>query len=61
MNLTALDVTSIPGVSAGDEVVVLGHTKSCEITALDHANLAATIPYEILCNISGRLPRKYVA
>jgi alanine racemase len=60
MNLTALDVTSIAGVSVGDEVIVLGRTPSCAITAWEHANLAATIPYEILCNISGRLPRKYV-
>jgi alanine racemase len=61
MNLTALDVTTIAGVSEGDEVVVLGRTPSCEITAWEHANLASTIPYEILCNISGRLERKYVA
>jgi alanine racemase len=60
MNLTALDVTRIPGVSPGDEVMVIGRAPSCEITAWEHANLAATIPYEILCNISGRLPRKYV-
>jgi alanine racemase len=60
MNLTALDVTRIPGASAGDEVMVVGRSSSCEITAWEHAALAATIPYEILCNISGRLPRKYV-
>jgi len=26
----------------------------------EHAQLAGTIPYEILCNISARLPRHYV-
>jgi len=60
MNLTALDVTGIPGVCVGDEVTVLGRAQSCEITALEHASVASTIPYEILCNISGRLPRKYL-
>ena len=30
------------------------------ITAWEHANICHTIPYEILCNISRRVPRKYV-
>ena len=47
MNLTLVDVTSLPGVRIGDEVVVLGDG----ITADDHARLAATIPYEILCAV----------
>jgi alanine racemase len=47
MNLTLVDVTAIPGVRIGDEVVVLGDG----ITAEDHARLAATIPYEILCGV----------
>jgi alanine racemase len=47
MNLTLVDVTALPGVRIGDEVVVLGDG----ITADDHARLAATIPYEILCAV----------
>ena len=47
MNLTMVDVTAIPGVRIGDEVVLLGDG----ITADDHARLAATIPYEILCAV----------
>jgi alanine racemase len=47
MNLTMVDVTAIPGVHIGDEVIVLGDG----ITAVDHARLAATIPYEILCAV----------
>jgi alanine racemase len=60
MNLTAADVTLIPGVAVGDVVTLIGSTPSCSISAWDHANLASTIPYEILCNVSGRLPRLYV-
>lgn len=60
MNLTAVDVTGIPGAAVGDEVTLLGRTSSCQITAWDLANLAGTIPYEILCNINGRVPRKFV-
>lgn len=60
MDLTLIDVTGIPGVSVGDEVTLLGATGNCEITAWEHANFAMTIPYEILCNITKRVPRKYV-
>ena len=47
MNLTVVDVTEIPRVHPGDEAVVLGPG----ITADDHARLAHTISYEILCGI----------
>ncbi len=47
MNLTTVDVTEIPEVRTGDEAIVLGRG----ITAEDHAAIAGTIPYEILCGI----------
>ncbi len=47
MNLTTVDVTAIDGVGVGDEVVLLGDG----VTADDHARLAGTIPYEILCGL----------
>jgi alanine racemase len=40
-------VTGIDGVRMGDEVIVLGEG----ITAEDHARLAGTIAYEILCGV----------
>lgn len=60
MDLTLVDVTGIPGVRIGDEVTLIGSSPKCTITAWDHANLAMTIPYEILCGISKRVPRKHV-
>lgn len=60
MNLTAVDVTAIPGVAAGDEAIVIGATADCKIDVVEHAQLAGTIPYEILCNISGRISRTHV-
>ena len=60
MDITLADVTEIPGAEIGTEVIVLGHSEHCSITAADHARLADTIPYEILCNISKRVPRNYV-
>jgi alanine racemase len=47
MNLTMVDVTAIAGVSVGDEVVLLGDG----VTADDHARLAHTISYDIVCGM----------
>jgi alanine racemase len=60
MDLVTIDVTGMPGVSIGDEVVLIGEQGEKKITAWEHASHAATIPYEILCAISARVPRKYV-
>jgi alanine racemase len=60
MTLTTVDVTGIPGVEVGDEVIVIGESAKRKITAWEHAVTAGTIPYEILCAISSRLPRQYV-
>jgi len=59
MDLTLADVTGIPEVSVGDEVVLLGAQDGLSVDALEHAELADSTPYEILCNISKRVPRKY--
>jgi alanine racemase len=59
MDLTLADVTGIPGVGVGDEVILLGTGEGLSVDALEHAELANSTPYEILCNISKRVPRKY--
>ncbi|HUA15887.1 MAG TPA: alanine racemase [Verrucomicrobiae bacterium] len=59
MDLTLVDVTGIPGVSVGDEVILLGTCEGMSVDALEHARLANSSPYEILCNISKRVPRRY--
>jgi alanine racemase len=47
MNLTVVDVSGIEGIALGYEVVVLGDG----VTAEDHARLAGTIAYEIVCGV----------
>jgi alanine racemase len=59
MDLTLADVTGLPGVSVGDEVVLLGAVDGLSVDAREHAELANTNVYEILCAISKRVPRKY--
>jgi alanine racemase len=61
MDLTLVDVTGIPGVSVGDDVILLGACDGLSVDALEHARLANSSPYEILCNISKRVPRRYVS
>ncbi len=60
MDLTMVDVTTIPGVRPGDEVVLLGRRGTEEISAAEMAGWAETIPYEVLCAIGKRVPRSFV-
>jgi alanine racemase len=57
MDQTVVDVTEIPGVAAGDEVVLLGRQGEESITAEDHARCAGTIPWEIFTSIGARVAR----
>jgi alanine racemase len=60
MDQTVVDVTEIPGVGIGDEVVLLGSQGEHSIDAWDMADLAESIPWEVLCAISSRVPRVLV-
>jgi alanine racemase len=60
MDLTLVDVTGIPGIAVADEVILLGSHDGLSVDAREHAELANTIPYEILCAISKRVPRKFI-
>ena len=60
MDLTTIDVTGIPGVDIGDEVIIIGSQGTRSISPWEHASYASTVAYEILCAISKRVPRKFV-
>lgn len=57
MDQTLVDVSSIPGVKAGDAAVVIGRSGAEEITACDLAEQSGTIANEILSRLGGRLER----
>jgi len=63
MDMTMLDVTEITDVRIGDECVVLGAQKGTlgqdEISAKEIADTLGTIPWEVLTDISRRVPRFY--
>ncbi|MGC9157484.1 MAG: alanine racemase [Terracidiphilus sp.] len=57
MDQTVIDVTDIPGVEPGDEVVILGAQGGQAITAFDHAQATGTIPWEVFTRIGARVRR----
>lgn len=59
MDMVMVDVTTIPGVAVGEEVVLIGQQGREQITARDIAEWTGTISYEVLCGISPRIPRLY--
>ena len=61
MNMTMIDVTRVPGVQVGDEVVLLGVQGEEEVTAEALGAHTATINYEVTTRIHERLPRLAVA
>jgi alanine racemase len=57
MDQATVDVTRIPGVAIGDEVVLLGSQGSEVLDAWTLADLCGTVPWEVLCAIGTRVPR----
>ncbi|MDI3518448.1 MAG: alanine racemase [Caldanaerobacter sp.] len=60
MDQTMIDVTEVEGVEVGDEVVIFGEQEGKRITADDIAKKLRTIPHEVYCGISRRVPRIYI-
>ncbi len=60
MDLTMVDVTDVPAAKLGDTVTLLGTANGKTICANELALLAGTIPYEITCRVSPRVPRIYI-
>jgi alanine racemase len=59
MDLTMVDLTDVPGVKIGDEVILWGGAGEAIISVNDVARLAQTISYEMLCTVGRRVPRVY--
>lgn len=57
MNMFMVDVTKVPGVKQGDEVILIGEDHNKHITADDLADRLGTINYEVVSRINPSLPR----
>ncbi len=60
MDQCMIDVTDVPDVKLGDEVIVMGSDGVHSITADYIAKATGTINYEICCAFGQRLPKVYV-
>ena len=60
MDLTTVDVTDLPAARVGHEAVLLGAQGGERLDAVEVADSAGTIPYEVLTSISRRVPRFYI-
>lgn len=59
MDQSMVDLGPETGVRAGDEAVLIGRSGAEEITCDEWAQALGTIPYEVTCQINGRVPRVY--
>lgn len=60
MDQCMIDVSAVPDVKVGDEVIVMGSDGINSILADDIAEATGTINYEICCAFGQRLPKVYV-
>ena len=60
MDQCMIDVSDVPDVKVGDEVIIMGSDGINTILADDIADATGTINYEICCAFGQRLPKVYV-
>jgi len=60
MDQFMIDVTDIPNVKTGDEVILLGESNGIKFNADDIAKCMNSINYEVLCLLKKRVPRAYI-
>jgi alanine racemase len=60
MDQCMVDLSGAPATRVGDPVAILGEQAGTAVWAGDLAAWAETVPYEILCGISPRVPRRYL-
>jgi alanine racemase len=59
MDMAMADVSHLPDVEVGDEVVILGRQADEQITLDEFAESAGIIPHELLVRLGSRAPRRY--
>jgi len=62
MDLTIVDISHVRCAAVGDEVILIGKDgrSGKSVDAVELARLCESVPYEILCGISQRVPRVYI-
>jgi alanine racemase len=60
MDLILVDIGLESEIQIGDEVILFGKPEDNAVTVYDICKLIETIPYEVTCWISSRVPRIYI-
>jgi len=60
MDMILVDVSHIPDVKVGDEVVLFGRQDGAQLSVDEIASKMGTINYEVVCGIDRRVPRVYI-
>lgn len=60
MDQFMVDVSHIDGVQVRDDVILIGRDGDKEVTVEEVAEPANSFNYELVCNISRRVPRSYI-
>ncbi|WP_436517901.1 alanine racemase [Ekhidna sp. To15] len=58
MNNMAVDVTEVPQVRKGDEVILIGKEKEVEISVSSFGELSDQLNYELLTRLPAKIPRR---
>jgi alanine racemase len=60
MNVILVDVTHVPRVARGDEVVLIGRQKNLSVSVSSFAELSNQLNYELLTRLPANIPRTVV-
>ena len=60
MDQFMVDITDINGACAGDKVTLIGRDGEEEISANELGDLSGRFNYELVCDLSKRIPRVYI-
>ncbi|OGD50405.1 hypothetical protein A2608_03580 [Candidatus Azambacteria bacterium RIFOXYD1_FULL_44_10] len=60
MDMVVADISKIPGIKMGDEVIIIGKQGKEKITPEDIAQKIGTINYEVITRINPLIKRIYL-
>lgn len=59
MDQTIVDISSVEAPKIGDRAVLIGRCGDAEITVTEFSDWADSIPWEVFCSVTKRVPRLY--
>jgi alanine racemase len=57
MNMMSVDVSDIPDLQVGEEVVIIGHQGDLELTVASFSDFSNLVNYELLTRLPSEIPR----